>query len=111
MSVQREFLSGDTDRFAFKIAFQRDPNKAEAATPENALSWGSFQLWVDGQNLCKQVPRSLRRNALPVELINRALLMGPEHVACALVKLMQIRKTPSGADRVFHDAPEAFDGI
>ena len=52
MSVQREFLSGDTDRFAFKIALQRDPHEAEAATPEHALSWGSFQLWVDGQNLC-----------------------------------------------------------
>jgi hypothetical protein len=43
--------------------------------------------------------------------INRSLLMGHEHVACALIELMQIRKTPSGADRVFHDAPEAFDGI
>lgn len=52
MSVQREFLAGDTDRFAFKMAFQRDPNDAEAATPEHALSWGSFQIWVDGQNLC-----------------------------------------------------------
>jgi Zn-dependent peptidase ImmA (M78 family) len=52
MSVQREFLAGDTDRFAFKMAFQRDPNGAEAATPEHALSWGSFQLWVNGQNLC-----------------------------------------------------------
>jgi len=52
MSIQREFLSGDTDRFAFKIAFQRDPHETEAATPEHALSWGSFQLWVDGQNLC-----------------------------------------------------------
>ncbi|HEY7507316.1 MAG TPA: hypothetical protein VH621_06880, partial [Nitrososphaera sp.] len=52
MSVQREFLAGDTDHFAFKIALQRDPHEAEAATPEHALSWGSFQLWVAGQNLC-----------------------------------------------------------
>jgi len=52
MSIQREFLSGDTDRFAFKIAFQRDPYEAQAATPEHALSWGSFQLWIDGQNIC-----------------------------------------------------------
>ena len=43
--------------------------------------------------------------------INGALLMGHEPLARALVELMQIRKTPSGADRVFHDAPEAFDGI
>ena len=48
---------------------------------------------------------------LPVELINRALLMGPEHVACALVELQQIGKTASGADGVLHDPPEAFDGV
>jgi hypothetical protein len=61
--------------------------------------------------LQKQIPRSSRRNPLPMKRINRSLLMGHEHVACALIELMQIRKTPSGADRVFHDAPEAFDGI
>jgi hypothetical protein len=43
--------------------------------------------------------------------INRSLLMGHEHLSRALVELMQIRKTPSGADRVLHDAPEAFAGI
>ena len=43
--------------------------------------------------------------------INGSLLMGHEHVACAVVELMQIGKTPSGADRVLHDAPEAFNGI
>jgi hypothetical protein len=37
--------------------------------------------------------------------------MGHEHVSRALVELRQIRKTPSGADRVLHDAPEAFDVI
>ena len=43
--------------------------------------------------------------------INGSLLMGHEHVSRALVELMQIRKTPSGADGVLHDAPEAFDRI
>jgi hypothetical protein len=43
--------------------------------------------------------------------INGSLLMGHEHVSRALVELMQIRKTPSGADRVFHRPPETFDGI
>ena len=43
--------------------------------------------------------------------INRSLLMGHEHVSRALVELRQIRKTPSGADRVLHDAPEAFERI
>ena len=37
--------------------------------------------------------------------------MGHEHVSCALVELMQSRKTPSGTDRVLHHAPEAFDRI
>ena len=37
--------------------------------------------------------------------------MGHEHLAGALVELMDSRKTPSGADRVLHDAPRAFDGI
>jgi hypothetical protein len=37
--------------------------------------------------------------------------MGHEHVSRALVELMQIRKTPSGTDRVLHHAPKAFDVI
>ena len=44
-----------------------------------------------------------------MEFINRSLLMGHEYVSRALVELMQIRKTPSGADRALHGAPEAFD--
>lgn len=37
--------------------------------------------------------------------------MRHEHAARALVKLMQIGKTPSGADPVLHHPPEPFDGI
>jgi hypothetical protein len=37
--------------------------------------------------------------------------MRHEHSARSLVKLMQIRKTPSGADGVLHYAPEAFNRI
>jgi hypothetical protein len=37
--------------------------------------------------------------------------MGHEYLASALVELMQIRKPPSGADRVLHHPPEAFDRI
>ena len=59
----------------------------------------------------QQHPRSSRRNPLPVKRIDGSLLMGHEHVSRALVELMQIRKTPSGANRVLHDAPEAFDRI
>ena len=34
-----------------------------------------------------------------------------EHLARALVELMQIGKTPSGADPVLHHAPKTFNGI
>ena len=37
--------------------------------------------------------------------------MRHEHLACALVEQMQIDKTASGADGVFHDPPKAFDRI
>jgi hypothetical protein len=37
--------------------------------------------------------------------------MRHEHAPRALVELMQIGKTPSGADPVLQDAPEAFDVI
>jgi len=37
--------------------------------------------------------------------------MGHEHLARAVVELRQIRKTPSGADRVLHHAPKTFDGV
>ena len=43
--------------------------------------------------------------------INGSLLMSHEHLSRALIELMQMRKTPAGADRVLHDTPEAFDGI
>ena len=59
----------------------------------------------------KQLPRSSRRNPLPVKRINGSLLMSHEHLSRALIELMQMRKTPAGADRVLHDTPEAFDGI
>src|SRR4029450_5863551 len=59
----------------------------------------------------EQIPRSSRRNPLPMKRINRSLLMGHEHVACALRERSHIRQTPSGAERVFHDAPEACAGM
>ena len=37
--------------------------------------------------------------------------MSHEHSTRALVELMQIGKTPSGANPILHHAPEAFDGI
>jgi hypothetical protein len=46
-----------------------------------------------------------------VTLIDGTFLMRHEHVAGALVELMQSGKTSSGSDGVLHHAPEAFDGV
>jgi hypothetical protein len=59
----------------------------------------------------KQLPRSLRRNALAVKLIDGSFLMRHKYLAGALVELLQIEKIPSGADRILHHAPEAFNGV
>ena len=52
MSTRWERLAGDTGEFALKLAFARDPDDGRGAEPEVSLSWGSFQLWVEGRNLC-----------------------------------------------------------
>jgi hypothetical protein len=46
---------------------------------------------------------------LPVKRIYWSLLMSHEYSTRALVELMQIGKTPSGADPVLQHAPEAFN--
>ena len=48
---------------------------------------------------------------LPVKLIDWSRLMRHEYSTRALVELMQIGKTPSGANPVLHHAPEAFNRI
>lgn len=47
-----ERFAGDTRRFAVRLAFSPDPDEGRGATPDATLSWGSFQLWADGRNLC-----------------------------------------------------------
>ena len=59
----------------------------------------------------KQIPRSPRRNGLPVKCINRSLLMCHEYLTGTLVELKEIMKTASGSNGVLHHAPEAFDGV
>jgi Zn-dependent peptidase ImmA (M78 family) len=53
MTIEREFLSGDRGRFAFKLAFHADPDEGRGATHAESLSWGSFEVWAGGQNLCE----------------------------------------------------------
>lgn len=58
MSVLWEKLAGDTDRFAFKVAFHGDPDRGVGATAEESFSWGAFQVWVQGQNLCAHMEQN-----------------------------------------------------
>ena len=43
---------GNRDVFAFEITFAPDPCDGRAMTPDDALSWGGFQIWAGGRNLC-----------------------------------------------------------
>src|SRR5712691_10526050 len=54
---------------------------------------------------------SSRWNRLPVKRINGSRLMRHEHPARSLVELMQIGKTPSGANSVLHHTTKTFNGI
>ena len=43
---------GDKKKFAVEIEFCSDPDAGKFALPEDGLSWGRLDLWVDGRNLC-----------------------------------------------------------
>ena len=38
--------------FAVKVGFADDPDEGCGIDPETALSWGSFEIWIEGRNLC-----------------------------------------------------------
>jgi hypothetical protein len=52
MGVRWSQLLGNTERFAVALQFEDDPDLGVGATKETAASWGAFQIWVRGQNLC-----------------------------------------------------------
>ena len=52
MAVRWEKLAGDTATFALKVAFVDDPDSGQGADADTRKSWGGFQLWVEGRNLC-----------------------------------------------------------
>ena len=52
MATRWEKLTGDTSRFAVRLAFADDPDDGQGIDVETGLSWGSYQIWVDGRNLC-----------------------------------------------------------
>lgn len=55
MTIKWERFTGSTDTFAVRLAFMPDPDTGMGADAEDAASWGAFQLWVAGQNLCAHV--------------------------------------------------------
>ncbi|MDE0104180.1 MAG: ImmA/IrrE family metallo-endopeptidase [Bryobacterales bacterium] len=52
MPTRWERLAGDTDVFAVKVGFMDDPDDGHAVDTDLCVSWGSFQIWVQGTNLC-----------------------------------------------------------
>lgn len=52
MTVTWQRLAGDTSSFAISISLLRDPDEGVGADPDESASWGAFQLWVNGTNLC-----------------------------------------------------------
>src|SRR5690348_14450469 len=46
------YLAGDTSRFAISLGLQANPHDPDVASREMAASWGTFQIWVGGVNLC-----------------------------------------------------------
>lgn len=52
---EKDILVGSKDLFAVRFAFQRDPHDGAGATPEERISWGAFEIWADGRNLCQHL--------------------------------------------------------
>lgn len=46
---------GEKEEFAVAVDFVPDPDQGQGATPEEAASWGSLEIWVRGQNLCAHI--------------------------------------------------------
>ena len=60
MTIRWERLEGDTSVFALRMAFAADPDDGRYIDPEVGLSWGSFQIWVEGRNLCAHLEEGER---------------------------------------------------
>lgn|GEM_PF-403387 len=53
---QPALQAGDPNRFAFRAEFLQNLDPG-FATPEEDLSWGQFQIWAGGRNLCEHLDR------------------------------------------------------
>jgi hypothetical protein len=56
--------AGDQSEFKITLFFALDPDRGEGATPEESLSWGGFELWVEGKNLCFHLEQQQTLNAV-----------------------------------------------
>ena len=66
MTIRWERLEGDTGVFALRMAFASDPDDGRYIDPEVGLSWGSFQIWVEGRNLCAHLEEGERIDSVPL---------------------------------------------
>ena len=64
MATRWETLSGDTSRFAIRLAFADDPDQGRGIDFETGPSWGSYQIWVDGRNLCSHFEEGERLDSV-----------------------------------------------
>jgi len=51
-----EMQQGDPASFAFKLSFLPNPHgEDDRAAPEERRSWGTFAIWVKGENICAHI--------------------------------------------------------
>ena len=43
---------GEKHTFAIVMAFEPDPDAGAGASCDMEASWGKFQIWIDGKNVC-----------------------------------------------------------
>lgn len=89
MATRWSKLVGDKDVFAFEAAFEPDPYDGRAVTPDDALSWGGFQIWVGGRNLCAH-----RELGVTLESVHWHLLPLMEWLAACWDPLLHEERLP-----------------
>ncbi|MFO0177508.1 MAG: hypothetical protein ACK55P_09945 [Planctomyces sp.] len=52
MITPGSWSSGDQSEFAIRLTFSPDPDEGKGASSSMSATWGSFEIWVNGLNLC-----------------------------------------------------------
>lgn len=119
MGTRWEKLTGDTSRFAVRLAFADDPDDGEGIDVETGFSWGSYQIWVEGRNLCAHFEEGERIDSvhwylLPLlewfagnwnPLLHEERLPNRNDASSAWVALRQTMFPPSSIES---DGPRAY---